>query len=164
MSARQAVAVLAVAACLALTAGCTSSSSSKSTNPATTSPTTSATSSATTSNSKAVCADYDALKQSLSNLTHINVLTAGRDGINAALSDVTSKLTTLKSSAQQEFEPQIDQLDTAVTQLKNTVSNLSSGNLAGSVKTIATQIAAIGTAGRNLGSAVASTCPEATSS
>ena len=160
MSARQAVGVLAVAACLALTAGCTSSSSSKSTNPATTAPTTSA----TTSNSKAVCADYDALKQSLSNLTHINVLTAGRDGINAALSDVTSKLATLKGSAQQQFAPQIDQLDTAVTQLRNTVSNLSSGNLAGSVKTIATQLAAIGTAGRNLGSAVASTCPEATSS
>jgi hypothetical protein len=160
VSARQAVAVLAVTASLALTAGCTSSSSSKSTNPATTAPTTSA----TTANSTTVCADYDALKQSLSNLTHISVLTAGRDGINAALSDVTAKLTTLKSSARQEFEPQIDQLDSAVTQLKTTVSNLTSGNLAGSVTTIATQLTAIGTAGRNLGSAVSSTCPEATSS
>jgi hypothetical protein len=146
--------------CLAVATGCTSSSSGKSTNPATTS----ATTSATTANAAAVCADYDALKTSLANLATLNVVSAGRDGLQAALSDVASKLATLKSSSQQQFAPQIDQLQNAIDQLKNTVSNLSSGNLAGSAKTIATQIAAVVTAGRNLGSAVSSTCPASSSS
>ena len=151
---------LAAALWLSLAAGCTSSS--KSSDGATNA--TTATSTATATGTAAVCADYDALKASLSNLVHINVVNAGRDGIEAALDDVSAKLATLKSSAQQEFKSQIDQLDSAVNDLKTTLGNLSGNSLGGTVTTIATQLVAIGNAGRALGSAVAQTCPNATSS
>jgi hypothetical protein len=157
---------LAAALSLSLAAGCTSSSKSSggTTNATTATSETTATSAATATSTAAVCADYDALKTSLSNLVHINVVNAGRDGIEAALDDVSTKLATLKSSAQQEFTSQIDQLQTAINDLKTTLGNLSGNSLGGTVTTIATQLVAVGNAGRALGSAVAKTCPNATSS
>lgn len=113
------------------------------------------------STTAAVCGDYQALKKSLSNLASVDAVSSGVSGLKSAVSDVGTKLDRLKSSAKQQYATQIDDLSKAVNQLKTTVGNLSSGNIKGSLGTIATQIGAVGTAGKALGKAVTSTCPDA---
>lgn len=139
---------LAALVVVGLSAGCSSSNKSGSQSPTT----------------AAVCGDYQALKKSLSDLTSMNVISSGVSGVKSAVSDVGTKLKNLKSSAKKQYAPQINDLNQAVDKLKTTVSNLSSGNLRGSVTTIAQEIAAIGTAGQALGKAIKNTCPNATKS
>jgi hypothetical protein len=141
--------VLAVLVVVGLSAGC-SSSSGKSGKDTPTTP--------------AVCTDYDALKKSLSDLASINVISAGVGGLKQALNNVGTKLTALKNSAKKQYATQIDDLSTAVGDLRSTVGNLSNNDLSGSLSTIGTEIAAVATAGRALGSAVTSTCPTSSSS
>lgn len=144
------VVALAVLVLAGLSSGCSSSSDNKSAKE--------------TPTASAVCADYKALKKSLSDLASINVISTGVDGLTHALNNVGTKLTTLKNSSKKQYATEIDDLSKAVENLKTTVGNVSNNDLRGSLGTIGTEIAAVVTAGRALGSAVSSTCPTSSSS
>ena len=150
-SARRWATLVALATSLILTVSCSSSKHSSS---ATSTPTTAP---------AAVCSDYEALETSLNNLTSLNVMSVGTNGLKAALNDVTSKANALASSSHQEFTPQIDALKTAVSNLSNTIKNVPNGGLRTALGTIGAQLSAIGVAGHDLKTAVGSACPTATS-
>lgn len=109
--------------------------------------------------SAAVCDDYQALQDSLAAVVSVDVAKAGLDGLKSALGTVADRLATLKASAQQEFAPQVDELDRAVQQLQATVEDASSGGGTAALKSIGSRLAAVATAGRSLASAVAKACP-----
>lgn len=142
--------VLLAAIVLALLSACGSSSSKSS-------------GSAASASTSVVCSDYQALKDSLGNLTNIKVLSAGPNGVKAAADDVDAKASALASSSQQ-FAPQVDALKTAVSQLTSTLSGVPSAGFQGALSTLGPQISAVGKAGQNLQTAIGSTCPAAQSS
>lgn len=155
---RSSLALVGVVLVLALSAACSSSSGGGSTTTST------ETATSTPGSTAEFCANYQALQTSLANLTKLNIVAVGTDGLKAALDDITSKTNALAASAQQQFSPQVDGLKNAVGQLRATFDNLPSGGISSNLTTIGTRIAAIGTAGQALASAVGNACPSATNS
>jgi hypothetical protein len=137
---------------LVLAGGCTSSKGPSSPGPTPATPT------ATTQGTAEFCSDYEALKASLQHLATLNVIAVGTDGINAAVEDVRTKAVTLAGSAG-VFEPQVTALTNAIDALQSTVKGLSANELPSALPKIREQIAAVGTAGQQLGSAVQTACP-----
>ncbi len=99
-------AALAALLILPLLAACSSSSSSSAT--------------ATPS----VCDQKDAVQQSLTDLANTDVVNTGTDGLTAAIDNVKTDLDQLKTSAQADLQPQIDSLENAASDAKDTLSNL----------------------------------------
>lgn len=157
-SCRAALTAGALAFVMLAGAGCSSSSkSSSSPSPTPAAPT------ATTQGTAQFCSDYDALKESLQKLASLNVVAVGTDGLKTAVDDVKQKASALSDSAG-VFKPQVTALNTAIDNLRTTVQGLSGGGLASSLPKLGQQIAAVGTAGQQLGSAVKSACPTTSSS
>ena len=105
-----------------------------------------------------VCSDVAALQTSLSALTKLDIVSVGVSGVRSALADVQAKAGALAAD-KTHFQPQIDALTSAVSQLSATVQNLPSGSVATKASAIATQLATVISAGRTLQSALANACP-----
>ena len=100
------------------------------------------------------------MQTSLSALTKLDIVSVGVSGVQSALADVRAKAGALASDKTQ-FQPQIDALTSAVSQLSATVQNLPSGSVATKASAIAAQVVAVTSAGRALQSALANACPAA---
>jgi hypothetical protein len=137
--------LIAVAAALLLLTACSSSGGSGS-------PSTSEAGTAQ------LCADAAALRSSLASLKNIDILAVGGNGVSSALADVQAKASAL-ASHKSSFQPQIDALKSAITQLTNTLQDLPTGSIATKATTIGSQLAAVGVAGQSLASAVTTACP-----
>ena len=73
-----------------------------------------------------VCADAAAVETSLAALKAVDLQTAGKAGVTAAIESVQSSVTTLATSARAEAGPEADALTTAITTLRTTIDGLSS--------------------------------------
>lgn len=120
--------------------------------------------SATASSSADVCEDYANLESSLNNLTNLKLTAVGTDGLTAAVNDIKSDLTALKSSSKDQYSSQIDALNTAISNIQSTLSSLNGGSITSQLGTLATQVAAVGAAAVSLRNAVKGTCPSSSSS
>jgi hypothetical protein len=155
------IAVGAVVAILALTAGCSSS-----TTPSTTSSTpTSAAASAASSNSaddpagkEQVCAARDDLKTSVAALTDASLLTGGTTGIRAAVAQVQTNLTAVKTAGKDTYATAVDAMQSSVDQLQTAAGELGNGNVAENLQSVGTAIAATGLAAENLFTKLKTAC------
>jgi hypothetical protein len=100
----------------------------------TTSATTTATSASRSSGpsgsaSPELCAERDALKQSIQNLTNVNVVRDGTSGLQAALTDVRNQLQSLRTSARGELQPQVQDFDEALSNLDTAIRNVTANGL-----------------------------------
>lgn len=111
-----------------------------------------------------MCSAYAALKTSLHHLVTLNVLAGGMNGLTSAIDDVKQKAAALGRSSG-EFTPQVNALNAAIRELEGTVHDLSNGgSLATALPNIGRQVAAVGSAGERLASAVRHACPSSASS
>ncbi|HEY9240715.1 MAG TPA: hypothetical protein VIP48_01945 [Streptosporangiaceae bacterium] len=143
-----------------LAAGCSSGSGSG----ASPSPTPSATSAAASPTATSVvCMNVAALRASLAELGHISVGPNALDKLKKDLTVVKDNLAAVKESAGTEWSAQIDGVQTALSKLQKTLSNLGSQpNAAAAAKAVSTDVAGLTRAGSNLLAAASERCPEAT--
>ena len=154
-------AVGAVVAVLGLTTGCSSS-----TTPSTTSTSTSAAASAAATSGSAsdaagkeqVCAARDELKTSVAALTNASLLTGGTSGIQAAVEQVQTDLTAVKTAGKQTYATEVDAMQAAVDGLKTAAGDLGSGNAIDNLPSVGTAIAATGVAANDLFTKLAAAC------
>jgi hypothetical protein len=148
-----------------LVAGCSSggSSAGRSASPATSS--SSAAPSASSAASGTVCPKVDALRASLSSLAHLSFSSNALTKLKTDLGNVKDSLTALHETAGTEWSSQITALQTALSKLGKTLSNLGSQSSAtAAAKAVSTDLAAVTAAGSNLLAAASVRCPEASPS
>jgi prophage DNA circulation protein len=142
----------AAAVLMMLTAGCGSSSGSS---PAST-PSPAASSTTATANAL-ICQDVDALRTSLTNLTHVKVGSGASAALTADLNDVKAKLDTLAGDAGSQWNGQISGLKTALSALQKAVTGL--GNGTSSLTNVATALGGVKNSAQDLLTAAGQRCP-----
>jgi len=109
-------------------------------------------SSSTTTAQDAVCADTTELKNSVTDLTDLD-LTSGKSEITAGLNKVEKNIDALGDSAQADLQPEIDDVKDALNELQTAVKNFGDGNLTDNLQDAGSAIANVGSsAGDLLGS------------
>ena len=146
-SGRKLSTVLALAALLWVVAGCGGSSSSTT---ATSTPTASA---------SAGCTDVAALKGSLDALKAVDVRQDGVDALTSALADVKTQLTAATGAASSELQPEVQQVQTAVTALETATNGLTTSNLTQKAPAIATALRQVASATSALSTTLSQNCP-----
>jgi hypothetical protein len=76
-----------------------------------------------------VCADRDALSDSISALGDVDIVASGTSGLQTALDDIRSSLTALRSSASADLRPQVDAVEEDLGELEDAIQNVSSGGV-----------------------------------
>jgi hypothetical protein len=148
-NARRVVACLAMAA---LVAACGSDDSSSTSDSATvTSPASAASTSDSTPDETSaapsgdVCADREALRDSVAALADVDLVAEGTNGAKAAISAVKDDLAALRSSAGSELEPEVQAVQDAVDDLETAVGNLDSGGATQAVTAVSDLVTSSGT-------------------
>ena len=161
------VAVLALAA-----GGCSSSSNTTTTSSSTAGSTASSTAGSSTSAAKAgsstatsypagkeqLCQARDQLKTSMEALTNPILLTGGADAIKGAVDTVRTDLNAVVAAGKEDYQPQVDAVQSSLQQLQTAVGNLGSGNLAQNLQAVGTEIAAVGNASADLFTQLKASC------
>ena len=149
-SGRRCWAVLGLAALLWVFAGCGSSPSS---------PTAGSTTPTASASASAGCADAVALKSSLDALKNVDVKQDGVAALNSALADVKTKLTAATGSASSALQPEVQQVQTAVTALETATNGLTTSNLTQKAPAIATAMSQVAIATSALSTSLSQSCP-----
>jgi prophage DNA circulation protein len=148
----------AVAVLMMLTAGCGSSSgSSAASTPSPAASTPSPASSTTATANALICQDVDALRTSLTNLTHVKVGSGASAALSANLKDAKAKLDTLADDAGSQWNGQISGLKTALSALEKAVTGL--GNGSSSVTNVVTTLGGVKNSAQDLLTAAGHRCP-----
>ncbi len=151
-----------LSAVLLLAEGCSSGSGSgASSSPGVAS--SSAAPSASSPASATVCPKVQALRTSLSDLAHLSFGPNALNKLKTDLGNVKDSLTALHETAGTEWSGQITALQSALSKLGRTLSNLGSQPSAtAAAKAVSTDLAAVTAAGSSLLAAASVRCPEAT--
>jgi hypothetical protein len=146
---KRALPVVAVVATLAVALGaCSSDDDSDSAS--TTSP----------SDKAEVCAARDQLRESVRSLTDDASSGADRDAIDSALDDVRRDLDDLGDTARETYRPQVDDVQSALDDLRAAVGSLDDGgSIAGNFQDLANAAADLGSASSALVRELAADCP-----
>lgn len=73
-----------------------------------------------------VCDAKDDLDQSVSDLTDLDILASGTDGLTEAVDKVKTDLAALKTAASDSVAPDVEALETAVSDAEDTLSSINS--------------------------------------
>lgn len=133
-------------------AACSSSSTSS------TSATTTASTSTYPADKQEICQARDQLQNSVSALTNPSLLTKGSAAITDAVNQVKTDLTNVETAANQDYQPQIQALQTSVDDLQTAAGNLGSGNVAQNMTAVGTAIASVGTDASSLFTQLETSC------
>lgn len=143
---------LALLVSLAACGSSSSSSSTSETSPATAATRTTTATTATTSGasgstpdtaSAEVCAAREELRSSITDLKDVDIVANGTSSLQAAITKVKDNLTTVKSTAGDELQPEVTALQDALTDLQSALDDVSSGGVA-AVVTAAGKVASTG--------------------
>ena len=74
-----------------------------------------------------VCADREALRESVDALKDVDLIAGGTNGLTAAIDDVKQALTDLRTSAGAELQPQVQAVQDSLDRLQTAVGNLGAG-------------------------------------
>ena len=108
-----------------------------------------------------VCADREALRDSVAALADVDLVAEGTNGAKSAISAVKDDLAALRSSAGSELEPEVQAVQDAVDELETAVGNLGSGGATQAVTAVSDLVTSAGTL---LDSLDAGVCGEAATS
>ncbi len=152
--------------CAGVLVACSSTSTSTGTTAATPAAATSsvtAASSATaasgaTAGNEQLCQSRDQLKASITALTNPALLTGGADGIKTALAQVQTDLQSLVASGQQDYQPQIDALQSSLKSVETAVGQLGNGGGAENLLAVGSAVTATGSAATELFTALTAAC------
>ena len=146
------MAVLAMAV-----AGCSSKASTTS---ASASSSTTAASTATSypAGKEQLCAARDQLKASVTALAKPSLLVGGTTAIKSAIDKVQSDADAVKAAAKQDYQPQVDALESSLQDLRTAAGNLGSGSVTKNLQTVGSDIAKVGTAAEALFTQLKTSC------
>jgi DNA repair ATPase RecN len=106
-----------------------------------------------------VCEQADTLEQSVEDLTSLDVIASGTDGLTAAVDQVRTDAEALKQTASDAIAPEVDALTTAIDDARETVSSLDSdASLSSRIAEIESALEGIATAADNLKDALDQEC------
>jgi hypothetical protein len=72
----------------------------------------------------AVCSSVDDLRSSIEDLREIDVTSSGAlETLESGLETVEGNISTVRSDAQEEFEPQVEAVETSLAELRSTVGD-----------------------------------------
>ncbi|MGZ4619115.1 MAG: hypothetical protein ACXV3F_10440 [Frankiaceae bacterium] len=149
------------AAATALLVGCGSSSSAPSgSNTGTAAPTASGSNTGTgapASGTPAVCTQAGEFEAALGQVTSINVIQQGTNGVKAAADNVQTQFNALKQTASSQYQSQVDALQSAVSNLENVANNL--GSQSNPVQAVTSAVGQLATAAKAFSDAISSSCP-----
>ena len=147
------VAVLSVLVVAVL--GC--SSNGTTTNASGTS-TSASTSSSYPAGKEQVCAARDQLKSSITSLAKPSLLTGGTAAITSALDEVQSRVDAVKTAAKQDYQPQIDDVETSLKALRTSTAKMGDRSLSQNLQTVGNDVANLGTAMEALNAKLRTAC------
>ena len=106
-----------------------------------------------------VCDQKDALEQSLQDLATLNIISEGTSGLTAAVDNVRTDLVALKDTVSADIAPEVQALQTAVDDAKETLSNIDSdAALSRRIADVETALTGIATASADLRAALDNEC------
>ena len=112
-----------------------------------------------TASASAGCTDVAALKGSLDALKAVDVRQDGVDALTSALADVKTQLTAATGAASSELQPEVQQVQTAVTALETATNGLTTSNLTQKAPAIATALRQVASATSALSTTLSQNCP-----
>ena len=138
-------------------AGCSSKASTTS---ASDTSSTTAASTATTypAGKEQLCAARDQLKASLTALTKPSLLIGGTTSIKTAIDQVQTDADAVKAAAKQDYQPQVNTLESSLQDLRTAAGNLGTGSVTKNLQTVGTDIAKVGTAAEALFTQLKTSC------
>jgi hypothetical protein len=104
------------------------------------------------------CAAQEELKKNVKALGEVNPVQGGTNAITTALHKVESSAKGLVEATKSEFPTQTQTLESSITELSNSVKNLSSSSSASAIASTTAQVVAVGSAVSQLASATSSKC------
>jgi hypothetical protein len=151
------LAVCSMAVLAMAVAGC--SSKATTTSAAASSSTTSASTDTSYPADKAqLCAARDQLKASVTALATPSLLVGGTTAIKSAIDKVQTDADAVKAAAKQDYQPQVNALQTSVQDLRTAAGNLGSGSVTKNLQTVGSDIAKVGTAAEALFTQLTTSC------
>jgi hypothetical protein len=105
-----------------------------------------------------VCQARDQLQTSVSALTNPTLLTKGGSAIKAAVTQVQTDVQSVKTAAKQDYQPQIEALQTSLQDLQRAAGDLGDGSIAQNMTAVGTAIASVGTNASALVTQLKTTC------
>ena len=112
----------------------------------------------TTTAQEAVCADKDALEQSLRNLTDLDLATADESTIETEAERIQDDLNALGDSVKESLRPQVDGLKSAVRDVEDAIKSFGDQSIAQSIQDTGDAISKVGSAGADLATALNTEC------
>ena len=158
MSRLRSVVVCCIAVLAVAVVGCSSNTSSAKTPATSAAPATAGPTTTYPAGKEQVCQARDQLKTSVAALTSPSLLAGGASAIKAAVDKVQTDLNAVKSSASQDYQPQVDAMQTALQQLQTAVGNLGNGNASDNLKAVGSAIAKVGTTSNSLFTKLQAAC------
>ena len=141
------IAVCSMAVLAMAVAGCSSKASTTSASASTSTSTTMASSSTNyPADKEQLCAARDQLKASVTALAKPSLLVGGTTAIKAAIDRVQTDADAVKAAAKQDYQPQVNALETSLQDLRTAAGNLGNGSVSKDLQTVATDIGNVGTA------------------
>lgn len=105
------------------------------------------------------CDEVNALKDSLTSLTEVDLASGGTDALESAASDVKTDLDAAVSAVGAELQPVVDEVKTAFDDLETALKGVTSaGGLGAAATQVGNALAKLGTALTDLTSGIAQTC------
>lgn len=106
-----------------------------------------------------VCTRYDDFRDSLGDVTSLDTLRGGRDGIDDALDDARTDLDELREAAGQDFEQEIDALQDAFADARTSIADLGgSGSFVDRLSDVTDALRGVVSAADDLRDAIADKC------
>ena len=104
------------------------------------------------------CDEVNALEDSLTSLTEVDLVSDGTDALQSAVSDVKTDLDAAVSAVGAELEPAVDEVQTAFGDLESALESISSEGLGAAATEIGNTLAELGTALTGLTTEISQTC------
>jgi hypothetical protein len=110
------------------------------------------------SDKPAVCGKRDDLQKSVDSLMNVNPVSDGLDAVRSTLADVQQNLKDLASAAGDQYQPQIQALQTSTAQVATDVKNLAGGDRAAAISALPGNVSTVQSDWKAFTDAVSSAC------
>ena len=106
-----------------------------------------------------VCDQAETLQSSVAELASLDVISSGTSGLTAAVDQVKTDAEALKQTTSDAIAPDVDALQTAIDDAKETLSNIdSAASLSARIADVETALTGIATAAADLKDSIDSEC------
>jgi hypothetical protein len=106
-----------------------------------------------------VCEQSEAVRQSVEDLASLDVIASGTDGLNAAVDNVRTEVSSLKETVSDDVEPEVEALETAIDDARDAFANIDSdAALSARIADVENALGGIATAAADLRTALDNEC------